>query len=117
MEVSKESLYDDDDKERDPDLSPVSQIFRIIKDMANDLRGAKIRPRKRAKRMGKGPEGQREMDADDEEEAEEELSLVDVRARVLAAGFTEVQLQECLIEVRFVVLSTDDWQRLIHLTF
>lgn len=85
--------------QRDPDLSPVSQIYRLIKDMANDIRGGPRRPRKRVKRMGKGPEGQRDTDADGEEE-DEELSLVDVRARVLAAGFTEAQLQDCLIEVR-----------------
>lgn len=49
--------------------------------------------------MGKGPDGQRDMDVDEDEEEEEVLSLVDIRARVLAAGFTEAQMQECLNEV------------------
>ncbi|TCD67279.1 Mcm2-7 hexameric complex component [Steccherinum ochraceum] len=112
MEVSKESLDDDEDKERDPDLSPISQIFRLIKDMANDAAGGRRRPRKRAKRMGKGPDGQREMDVDEDEDEEEEevLSMVDIRSRVLAAGFTEAQMQECINEYE----NIDVWVRMAN---
>ena len=99
MEVSKESLYDDEDRDRDPDMSPTSQIFRIIKGIAVDAQTSRMRPRKRAKRMGKGPGGERDMDVDDDGDDDEELSLVEIRGRILAAGFTEAQLQECLVEV------------------
>lgn len=36
---------------------------------------------------------------DDSDEEDEELSLVDIRARVLAAGFTEAQLMETIVNV------------------
>lgn len=98
MEVSKASLYDDDEKERDFDRSDVSQIYRLIKDMADDRRGGPKRKPKRARRLGRSYEGQRDRDSD-EEEGEEELPLVDIRARVLANGFTEAQLMETIIEV------------------
>lgn len=99
MEVSKESLYDDEDRDRDPDMSPTSQIYRIIKGIVVDAQTSRMRPRKRAKRMGKGPGGERDMDVDDDGDDDEELSLVEIRGRILAAGFTEAQLQECLVEV------------------
>ncbi|THH29586.1 hypothetical protein EUX98_g4595 [Antrodiella citrinella] len=106
MEVSKESLHDEDDKERDPDLSPTSKIFRIVRDMANEQHDAKRRPRKRAKRMGKGPQGERDNGEEEEGEDEEVLSIVDIRARVLAAGFTEAQLQECIVEYENIEVWT-----------
>ncbi|XP_006458037.1 DNA replication licensing ATPase [Agaricus bisporus var. bisporus H97] len=92
MECSKESLHDDAEKDFEPDKSVVSQIYRLIKGMG----GARGR-RKRQKRMGKGPARERDMDVDsDEEEDDETLSMVDIRARVLNAGFTEVQLMETI---------------------
>lgn len=95
MECSKESLQDDDEKEFGPDKSIVSQIYRLIKSMG----GTKGR-RKRQKRMGKGPGGERDMDIDsDENEDDETLSMVDIRARVLNAGFTELQLAETIRQV------------------
>ncbi len=100
MEVSKESLYEDEDREQDRDRTNTSQIFRLIKDMANDKKRGPKRRTKRARRIGKGPGGERDMDVDDSDEDEdEELSMVDIRARVLAAGFTEAQLMETIINV------------------
>ncbi|KAG9012555.1 Mcm2-7 hexameric complex component [Tulasnella sp. 427] len=90
MAKSKESLRDDDEEgERDADHSVESKIYRIIKDMA--ARGK--RRSGRGRRIGRGPGGERDMDVDDEDDDEEpELDMVDVRARVLAKGFTEDQL-------------------------
>jgi DNA replication licensing factor MCM7 len=100
MEVSKESLYEDEDKERDHDRTNTSQIFRIIKDMANNRKRSWKRKTKKTRRFGKGPGGERDMDVDDaSDEEDEELSIVDIRARVLAGGFTEAQLMETIINV------------------
>jgi DNA replicative helicase MCM subunit Mcm2 (Cdc46/Mcm family) len=102
MDVSKESLADDVEREGgDFDRSAVSKIFKLIKEMAAATRAAprKSAGRKRAKRIGKGPAGERDMDVDSDEGEEEELSLVDVRSRVLRGGFTELQLQETLDRV------------------
>lgn len=101
MEVSKESLQDDEDRERDQDRSIVSQIYRLIKDMAAKQGGGR-RKSQRQKRMGKGPGGERDMDVDedmDSDEDEEALSLVDIRARVLRKGFTEDQLMDTILQV------------------
>ncbi|KXN86922.1 DNA replication licensing factor mcm7 [Leucoagaricus sp. SymC.cos] len=92
MECSKESLHDDTEKEYEPDKSAVSQVYRLIKNMGG-TRGR----RKRQKRMGRGPAGERDMDVDeDEDEDDETLPMVDIRARVLNAGFTEAQLMETI---------------------
>lgn len=101
MEVSKESLKDDDDREREPDQTDMSKIYRIIKDMAASARGDGGRRRGR-KRLGKGPSGERDMDVDDDDDddsSSEELSMVDIRARILAAGFTEAQLTDTISQV------------------
>lgn len=115
MEASKESLYDDDDGERRAgDQSDMSKIYRLIKGM---LPGGGVsagrRPRKATgsrRKMGRGPGG--EMDLDNEEEAQDEseepvteLSMVDIRARVLAASFTEAMLMSTILEVSFSVTS------------
>nr|GAT53786.1 DNA replication licensing factor [Mycena chlorophos] len=100
MRCSKQSLDDDDDEaSAGPDKSVVSQIFRLIKQMAGA--GAPRRKAKRQRRMGKGPDRERDMDVDSDEDSDEydgqqEVSLVDVRSRVTAAGFTEVQLNETI---------------------
>jgi DNA replication licensing factor MCM7 len=101
MDCSKESLDDDDDKEYEPDRSVISQIFRLIKNMAEG--GGKRR--KRQRRLGKGPGGQRDMDVDSSEDDEGELALIDVRSRVLGAGYTEVQLNDTIAEVSLHFLS------------
>jgi DNA replication licensing factor MCM7 len=97
MEASKESLLDESDREREYDQTDTSKIFRIIKGMATSQKGDSSFRRSR-RRMGKGPSGERQMDVDDEEEAEE-LSMVEIRQRVLAQSFTETQLMETILEV------------------
>lgn len=101
MECSKESLLDEDDQEVEVDKSALSQIFRLIKDMGSSENAHK-RP-KQPKRFGRGPGGERDMDVDDEDYDDEEdstvLSMVEVRARVLSAGYTEAQLMETIVTV------------------
>ncbi len=113
MEVSKKSLHDDEEDAQHHDRSDVSKIFRLIKDMAKQAQGGKKGRRTRGnRRLGKGPGGEREMDVDEDEEEEdaEELSMVDIRSRILSSGFTEAQLMETIIEVclnlRFLVWVT-----------
>ncbi|KAF7295500.1 DNA replication licensing factor MCM7 [Mycena indigotica] len=102
MRCSKQSLDDDEDEmATGPDKSIVSQIFRLIKQMAGA--GAPRRKAKRQRRMGKGPDRERDMAVDsdsdsDEYSGQQEVSMVDVRARVTAAGFTEAQLNETIIK-------------------
>lgn len=92
MECSKESLLDDGDKEVETDRSPVSRIFRLIKQMARSGQ----EPRKQPKAIGRG----RDMDVDSDSEDEvNQLSIVDIRRKVLSAGFTEVQLTETIAQV------------------
>lgn len=103
MEVSKKSLADDDEEGHDHDRSDVSKVFRLIKEMAKQAQvGRKGRRTRGAKRLGRGPGGERDMDVDEEEEEAdaEELSMIDIRSRVLTAGFTEAQLMETVLEVR-----------------
>ncbi|CAK5277563.1 unnamed protein product [Mycena citricolor] len=108
MECSKHSLNDEDEVEQGPDKSVVSQIYRLIKQMAGA--GAPARKKKRqsrTRRMGRGPNRERDVDgmetdsddSDDEFAGDaEEVSLVDVRARVTTAGFTEAQLNETILK-------------------
>ncbi|KAG5645073.1 hypothetical protein DXG03_007163 [Asterophora parasitica] len=96
MACSKESLQEDTDKEFEPDKSVVSQIFRLIKSMASGQRTPTRKPQRRQKRFGKGPGRERDMDVDSDEEEDDALSLVDIRARVMNAGFTEAQLMETI---------------------
>ena len=97
MECSKESLEDDEDKEYEPDRSVISQIFRLIKNMAGEGGGKR---RKRQHKFGKGPGGERDMDVDSSEDDNDgELALIDVRSRVLGAGYTEAQLNDTIAEV------------------
>lgn len=88
MEASKESLQEDTDKEFERDRSAVSQIFRLIKGMA----GVGAISRRGARQDG-------DMDVDsDEDEDRKELSMVDIRARVLNAGWSEAQLMDTISE-------------------
>ncbi|EDR14562.1 DNA replication licensing factor MCM7 [Laccaria bicolor S238N-H82] len=85
MECSKASLQDDNEKDYEPDKSAVSQIFRLIKGMV-----------------------ERDMDVDsDAEDDDQELSMVDIRARVIGAGFTEVQLMDTISQYEDI----DIWAR------
>lgn len=98
MEVSKESLKEDDDREREPDQTDMSKVYRIIKEMAANLQDGPSK-RRGGRRLGKGPGGERDMDVDEDAMHNDELSLVDVRARVLAGGFTEAQLMDTIVQV------------------
>ena len=101
MECSKKSLHDDEEDAQHHDRSDVSKIFRLIKDMAKQARGGKKGRRTRGnRRLGKGPGGERDMDVDEDEDGADELSMVDIRSRILSSGFTEAQLMETIIEVR-----------------
>jgi len=95
MECSKESLQDEDDKEPDLDKSPISQIFRLIKSMAGSGGGGSTMRSKRPKRLGKGPDGERDMDIDSDEDSTV-LSMTEIRARVLSSGYNEAQLMETI---------------------
>ncbi|GLB34765.1 putative MCM family protein [Lyophyllum shimeji] len=106
MACSKESLHEDTDKEFEPDRSIVSQIFRLIKGMANVDRTPKRNRRRQTKRLGRGPGGERDMHVDSDED-EDELSMVDIRARVVNAGFTEAQLMETISQYE----DLDIWMR------
>lgn len=97
MECSKESLQDEEDREPETDKSNMSKIFRLIKEMASS---GDRRP-KRQKRLGKGPGGERDMDVDSDDEDNNVLQMTDIRARVLSAGFTEVQLMETIVAVSY----------------
>jgi len=98
MEKSKESLLEDDVDNREADQSNTSKIYRIIKEMAGvSGRGGR---ETRGRRLGRGPGGERDnMDIDENGDGElEELLLVDIRARVLAKSFTELQLMDAIME-------------------
>ncbi|KAI6005829.1 MCM2/3/5 family-domain-containing protein [Pisolithus albus] len=107
MECSKESLYEDDDREQEVDRSVVSQIYRLIKQMVAE--GGQKR-RKRQRRFGRGPSGDPDAEDSDEDEGNEELSMIDVRSRVLGAGYNEAQLNETIIEYE----NVDVWTRVAN---
>ncbi|EJD02257.1 ATP dependent DNA helicase [Fomitiporia mediterranea MF3/22] len=97
MEASNESLKEDEEDGERGDQTAMSKVFRIIREMAKAAEEGVRRSSRRGRgRLGKGPSGERDMDVDDEEEERGELSLVDIRSRVLAAGHTESQLMECV---------------------
>ncbi|KAF5380949.1 hypothetical protein D9615_004126 [Tricholomella constricta] len=98
MACSKESLQEDAEKDFEPDRSVISQIFRLIKAMVNADRTPKRKPHRQQKRFGRGPGRERDMDVDSDEDDEDALSMVDIRARVMNAGFTEAQLMETIVE-------------------
>lgn len=98
MECSKESLLDEEDREVETDKSAQSRIFRIIKEMAS---GNQAKRPKAPKRFGRGPGGERDMDVDDSDDDDlNVVTMVDIRARILAAGYTEAQLMETISMVR-----------------
>ncbi|PWN40309.1 putative ATP dependent DNA helicase [Ceraceosorus guamensis] len=128
MDVSKASLHADGRKragEEWGDSTPISKIYRIIRDMAlaqgaaereeamQRQKRSNRRPMASTGRLGRGPAGERgddgqDMDVDDDEVADAtyrdadnapgELQMRDVRARILAGGWVEDQLQECINE-------------------
>jgi DNA replication licensing factor MCM7 len=106
MDASKESLYDDEDGERrGGDQSDMSKIYRLIKGM---LSGGGVSVGQRAGRTTRKRQGKGQMDVDEEaqDDADDsvmELSMVDIRARVLAASFTEAMFMATLLEVSHCV--------------
>ena len=110
MEASKESLRDDDEDGDgaggDADRSDTSRVYRIIKDMAQAeaAAGSGRTTRRRTKsgrRLGRGPDRERDYAEEEEDGAAlDVLSMVDIRARVLRAGYTETQLMTTIQEVR-----------------
>lgn len=111
MEASKESLLEDEKEDgAGGDRSTASRVYRLIRDMFDTGKGGKKRRFVRKKRFGKGPNRERDYDMDVDGDSEDEddgtLSMVDVRARVLAAGFTEMDLMTTIAEVgRLYLLS------------
>lgn len=94
MDASKESLMDEEEAEVEADRSITSKIFRLIKSMAGTTISREV------KRFGKGPGGERDMDVDSDSEESGVLSMTEIRARVLSAGYTETQLMETINEVK-----------------
>ncbi|PWN51039.1 putative DNA replication licensing factor [Violaceomyces palustris] len=99
MDVSKASLHSDDAKGRDranEDASFVSKIYRILREMAINSSSSSSS----GSRLGRGPDGERDPDGMelDQEQGLATLHLRDVRERIIASGFVEDQLQECLNE-------------------
>ncbi|KAK0545604.1 DNA replication licensing factor MCM7 [Tilletia horrida] len=103
-----------------PDQSAASKIYRIIREMAMAAGAARDEARRRRREgrvLGRGPEGQRgagamEMDEDEDEDDllgapgdddDDEvvgrpgtLLVREVRDRIIASGWVEDQLQDCL---------------------
>ncbi|KAN0064151.1 DNA replication licensing factor MCM7 [Thecaphora frezii] len=105
MDVSKASLYANsrNDAVNNADTSPTSKIYKIIREMATTAASARG-----GTTLGRGPnrESYRDvMDQDDDDHHQEDgqhdlaqLNMRDVRQRIIASGFLEDQLQECLQE-------------------
>lgn len=89
IEISKASLFNEDDL-KESDTTNVSKIYKLIKKMASE--GG------RSGFLGKGPPKAAADHAMDEDDAEyddgfaSELSLEEIRGRILAKGFTQDQL-------------------------
>jgi len=115
MEVSKESLLDDEDKDIDTDRSSESQVYRLIREMAHRTK-SKRKTTRRPKRFGRGPGGERDHDIDmDQDESsddgdEDELSMVEIRSRALGAGYTEAQLMNTIVQYE----EMDIWIRVAN---
>jgi hypothetical protein len=75
----------------------------------------------RKRRFGKGPDRERDHDSDVDAESEDEdegtLSMIDVRARVLAAGFTEMDLMSTITEVSRLCLLSQKGHSLMYAGF
>lgn len=109
MDVSKASLHSDRRKggeDGGQDGSHTSKIYRVIREMAMAAGAAE---RRASTRLGRGPGRERDgvqewMDVD--EEGEEgagsnlpgEVSMREVRDRIIASGWVEDQLMECIRE-------------------
>jgi DNA replication licensing factor MCM7 len=92
MDVSKASLYEHQAGRNGEDQTDTSKIFRIIKEMATG-------PARRGRSA--------EEDEGEEEDELEELTMTEVRSRVLAKGFTETQLMDTVLEVSHSIPSCE----------
>lgn len=102
MKKSKESvLLNEEEDEFEPDQSAQSKIYRLIKAMGRTDTGPRVR------RMGRGPNRERDMDVDEGEEEDGQLLMANVRQRVLAQGYTETQLMDTIRSYE----NLDVWQR------
>jgi DNA replication licensing factor MCM7 len=101
MEVSKASLYEHENRDREGDQTDTSKIFALIKAMAAGGAG------KRERKMGRGPERQKDdgMDVDEEGGFNPEQNMREVRERVIAKGFTEDQLNVSFASFLSVALT------------
>lgn len=142
MDVSKASLHADGQSKRGrsdeaSDNSPVTKIYRIIRDMAMAAGTAereelleRRRERRESRRRGNRHRGQitgESMDVDEVDEMEAllgqssqqsgpgELLVRDVRDRILASGWVEDQLQECLREYEDLGVLQVTGSRLVFL--
>lgn len=100
MDVSKASLSESASTGKEgTDQSSTSKIYRIIRDMAAAAGMGK------GDGLGRGPgrRGARHVADSEDEENDGELSMIDVRSRVFAKGFTETQVMETILEVCLIL--------------
>ncbi|KDN39694.1 putative DNA replication licensing factor [Tilletiaria anomala UBC 951] len=139
MEVSKASLHHSGRGHEGvgQDHSHLSKIYRIIREMAfaaGEAEADDYTSSSKSQRFGHGPDGERGGDAMDLDEVDDrlpaankkqkgsttaglgELDMRDVRDRIIASGWVEDQLTDCLEEYSDlgVIQITDD-QKLIFL--
>lgn len=122
MDVSKASLHADGKRTQGDEVadhSPMSKIYRIIRDMAM-VEGRQEKERRERKGSRRTADA---MDEDDEENGQTsqqsqqpgELLLRDVRDRILASGFIEDQLQDTLREYEELGVLQVSGNRLVFL--
>lgn len=103
LEASKESLLDESDRDRENDRSITSTIYRQIRDMAIG----------HAEPIGRPRRGEADMDiGGDGDAGGEELSIIDIRNRCLAKGFTESDIMNTILEYE----ALDVWTRVANNT-
>ncbi|EGG09955.1 uncharacterized protein MELLADRAFT_95211 [Melampsora larici-populina 98AG31] len=115
MEVSKASLDDEDDEYETgmkKDVTDISKIYRIIRDMATSGAGRKEKaPRRMGGRIGRSRRGQVDDDDDDDDDDQGGFkpiqSMREIRERIFAKGYTEEKLMACIEEYE----GLDVWAR------
>lgn len=113
IEVSKASLYDDEDGVKESDTTVVSKIYKLIRSMANEGAGAAS---SREPLLGRGParpDGRENADVDGMDEDDGfagHQSLREIRQRVFAKGFTQDQLdvRSCSFPSRLLSRTASD---------
>ncbi|CAO1630747.1 unnamed protein product [Parajaminaea phylloscopi] len=128
MDVSKASLHADGKRGKSDEVadhSPVSKIYRIIRDMAMAAGAAERDEEASRRRRARGGAVAESMDVDEVEASLGESSqsqsgpgevlVRDVRDRILASGWVEAQLQECLREYEDLGVLQVTGNRLVFL--